>query len=96
MLHGNLPITRGFRFSIVFFIHSTFFHHLRDFTKVYEDHKNKIDRDSHGVVVLTTIPQQDLNDAQNLNKRIRLKKPKAEQIQVPPASKDQRRKNIGK
>ena len=96
MLHGNLPITRGFRFSIVSFIHSTFFHYLHDFTKVYKDHKNKIDRDSHGVVVLTTIPQQDLNDAQNLNKRIRLKKLKAEQIQVPPASKDQRRKNIGK
>lgn len=67
LLHRNLPITRGIRHSIVYFVHSVFFYNLRDFTEVYKDHEDQIERDFHGSVV-PFISQQDLNDAQDLNK----------------------------
>ena len=52
LLHGNLPVTRGIRHSIiVYFVHSAFFHHSRDFTKIYEDGENLIERDACGQVV---------------------------------------------
>lgn len=95
LLHGNLPITRGIRHSIVYFVHCTFFHHLRNFTQVYKDHKDQIERDAHGLVV-PAISQQDLNNARNLNNRIRLSQPNTKQMQVPPASTDQRRGHISK
>ena len=95
LLHGNFPVTKGIRHSIVYFVHSSFFHHLRDFTEIYEDHNKQIERDSCGKVV-PTISQQNLNDAQNLNKRIRLLKPKKNQIEIPDMANDKRRGNIGK
>ena len=99
LLHGNLKVTRGIRHSIVYFIHSTFFRNLRDFREIYNDHKEGIERNAHGLVV-DKIPQQDLNDAQNLNKRIKLEKAKANQIhdssKSDDLSRDARRKHIGK
>ncbi|RHZ71203.1 hypothetical protein Glove_261g11 [Diversispora epigaea] len=70
-----------------------FFHHLCDFTKVYKDLKNQIERDSHGSVV-SMISQQDLNDARNLNKWIRFLEPKKHQIEIPEKACDRRRENI--
>ena len=35
LLHGNFSVTKGIRHSVVYFVHYTFFHHLRNFTKVY-------------------------------------------------------------
>ncbi|RHZ48029.1 hypothetical protein Glove_562g22 [Diversispora epigaea] len=64
-----------------------------DFTKVYKDLKNQIERDSHGSIV-PMISQQDLNDARNLNKRIRFLEPKKHQIEIPEKACDRRRKNI--
>jgi len=99
LLHGNLKVTGGIRHSIVYFIHSTFFRNLRDFSNIYNDHKKGIERNARGLVV-DKIPQQDLNDAQNLNKRIKLKKAKANQIhdssKSDDPSRDARRKHIGK
>ncbi|CAG8532488.1 5729_t:CDS:2 [Paraglomus brasilianum] len=90
LLHGNFPVTRGIRHRIVYFVHSMFFHHLRNFTEIYKDRKDGIERDVNGLVV-PIIPQQDLNDAHGLNRQVRLDKPKANQIRVPPSSTDCRR-----
>ena len=95
LLHGNLPVTRGIRHSIVYFIHSGFFHNLRDFSQVYNDYKEGIERDAHGLIV-DEISQQDINNAQNLNKsRIKLSQEIAKQTRVPSVS-DLRREHIGK
>ncbi|PKY60598.1 hypothetical protein RhiirA4_412764 [Rhizophagus irregularis] len=68
LLHGNLPIIRGIRFSIVYFVHANFL------SKKFEDfHKNN-DND-------TIIKIQDLYNSQGHNpKRISLKK--AQQFQI--------------
>ncbi|CAB5386653.1 unnamed protein product [Rhizophagus irregularis] len=68
LLHGNLPIIRGIRFSIVYFVHANFL------SKKFEDfHKNN-DND-------TIIKIQDLYNSQGHNpKRILLKK--AQQFQI--------------
>ncbi|RHZ45087.1 hypothetical protein Glove_692g29 [Diversispora epigaea] len=57
------------------------------------DLKNQIERDSHGSIV-PMIPQQDLNDARNLNKRIRFLEPKKHQIEIPEKACDRRWENI--
>jgi len=95
LLHGNFPVTRGIRHSIVYFVHSTFFHHLRDFSSIYEDLEAGIERDARGTVI-TMIPRQDLNDARNLNSRIRLSQPKKSQTVIPERACDKRRGTIGK
>jgi len=95
LLHGNFPVTRKIRYRIVYFVHSMFFHHLRNFTEIYKDRKDGIERYVNGLVV-PIIPQQDLNDAHGLNRQVRLNKPKANQIRVPPASTDCRRGRIGR
>jgi hypothetical protein len=98
LLHGNFPVLKGIRYSIVYFIHSGFFHHLRDFSSVREDFKNNIERDSCGNIVLK-IPRQDLNNANeaaNPNTQISLNTPRLEQIKIPfQSSVNQRRKHIG-
>ncbi len=66
LLHGNLPIIKGIRFSIVYFVHATFFQHHRDFSKVYEDYKKGINRNANGIIV-SKISQQNLNVNNNLN-----------------------------
>jgi len=68
---------------------------LRNFTKIYKDRKDGIERDVNGLVI-PMIPQQNLNDANGLNRQVRLNKPKANQIRVPPASTDCRRGRIGR
>ncbi|KAG9301858.1 hypothetical protein G9A89_004537 [Geosiphon pyriformis] len=93
LLHGNFPITRGIRHSIVYFVHSTFFHHLRDFSSIYEDLEAGIERDSRGFV-FSSIPRQDLNDVRDLNNRITLSQPKKSQTKIPERSCDKRRGNI--
>ena len=63
---------------------------------IYNDHKNGIERDAHGIIV-DKISQQDLNNALNLNKRTsKLSRPTAKQTRVPSASTDLRRKHTGK
>ena len=100
LLHGNFPVLKGIRYSIVYFIHSGFFHHLRDFSSVREDFENNIERDSNGKIVDLKIPRQDLNNANeatNPNTQIRLEKPTPEQIKIPLQHNiNQRRKHIGK
>lgn len=95
LLHGNFPVTKGIRHSVVYFVHSMFFHHLRDFTQVYDDLENGLERDACGLIV-SSIPRQDLNDAQGRNHLMSLNKPQGSQIQVPPASTNCRRGHIGK
>jgi hypothetical protein len=95
LLHGNLPVTKGIRHSVVYFVHSMFFHHLRNFTQVYKDRDARIERDSHGRVV-PMIPQQDLNNARDLNNRIRLSQPLKSQTEIPKKASDKRRENISK
>ena len=95
LLHGNFPITRGIRHSVVYFVHSMFFHHLRDFSSIYEDLEAGIERDARGALV-SSIPRQDLNDARDLNNRITLSQPKKSQTAIPERYCDKRRGNIGK
>ncbi|CAG8572107.1 15088_t:CDS:2 [Funneliformis mosseae] len=79
LLYGNLPITSGIQHSVVYFVHSTFFHNLHDFSSVYSDFKNRIEQDVNGSIV-PTILRQDLNNTNRLNCIIKLDKPKANQI----------------
>ncbi|RHZ72728.1 hypothetical protein Glove_239g14 [Diversispora epigaea] len=94
LLHGNFPITRGIRHSIVYFVHNTFFHHHRNFSSVYDDFKKGIERDRKGKITSKLIAKQDLNNSCGLNKFTKLTKPKIEQTQIPPVSSDLRRKQI--
>ena len=98
LLHGNFSVLKGIRYSIVYFIHSGFFHHLRDFFSVRKDLTNNIEKDSRGNIVLK-IPRQDLNNANeavNPNTQISLNTPTLEQIKIPLQSNiNQRRKHIG-
>ncbi|KAF0373864.1 calnexin independence factor cif1 [Gigaspora margarita] len=66
LLHGNFPLTKGIRHSIMYFVHDTFFHNLRKFADVYNDLENGIERNTNGDDVLF-IKHQNLNDAQGLN-----------------------------
>jgi hypothetical protein len=95
LLHGNFPVTKGIWHSVVYFVHSSFFHHLRDFTQVYNDLENGLKRDACGLII-SSILQQDLNNAQGRNHLMRLNKLKGSQIRVPPASTNCRRGHIGK
>lgn len=57
LLHGNLPITKGIRFSVVYFVHKHLFLHNKNFDELENEAKND------------TIDQpQDFYDAQDLNK----------------------------
>jgi len=77
LLHGNFPVIRGIRHSIVYFVHKSFF---RDLTSaVYSD----LDDSS---IICTT----DLNNAQDLNSRIRLINPKKSQTEMPEKANDKR------
>ena len=62
LLHGNFYVTKGIRHSIVYFIHDTFFHHLREqnFAKVYDDYKAGIDHDANVNIVKDKINKQNL------------------------------------
>ncbi|RHZ58158.1 hypothetical protein Glove_375g40 [Diversispora epigaea] len=94
LLHGNLPVKRGIRHSIVYFVHSSFFHNLRDFTKVYSDFENGIERNAKGKIILKPVARQNLKDARNFYQPIKLTKAKLKQIRIPPVSTDCRRKYI--
>ncbi|CAG8653953.1 10180_t:CDS:2, partial [Paraglomus brasilianum] len=67
----------------------------QDFSSVYDNFENGIERDTHGSIV-ETIPHQDLNDAQDLKTplQIRLTKPKKSQNEMPEKVSDKRRGNI--
>jgi hypothetical protein len=87
LLHGNLPVVRGIRHSIVYFIHSDLFHHRRNFTKIYNNYKTEIKNGGSEEV------QEDFYKT-TLNKIKTLSKPKNEQLRKP-ESEDSRRENIG-
>ncbi|RIB24233.1 hypothetical protein C2G38_2169140 [Gigaspora rosea] len=84
----------GIRNSVVYFVNSSFFHHLRNFTQEYQDLKNGIDRDADGNRVYKKIRRQNLEVASKLNKETRLLKPKLSQVKIPPQSSDCRRGRI--
>ncbi|RHZ51912.1 hypothetical protein Glove_468g9 [Diversispora epigaea] len=94
LLHGNLPVKRGIHHSIVYFVHSSFFHNLRDFTKVYSDFENGIERNAKGKIILKPVARQNLKDARNFYQPIKLTKAKLKQIRIPSISTDCRRKYI--
>jgi hypothetical protein len=100
LLHGNLKFTKGIRHSVVYFVHNTFFHHLRDFNNVYKDFNDGIERDANGYIV-PSIPRQNLNNALDQNNRIKVNnlnnslKNSKKELKVKQAT-DQRRKHIGK
>ena len=73
LFHGNLPIIKGIRFSVVYFIHAKFFKHYRDFSKVYQDYKTGIDRNANGIII-SKISHQDLNNNPNNQKIKKIQK----------------------
>ena len=86
LLHGNLPITKGIRFSIVYFVHKDFFLYIKNFDKLYEQAKNDINNQP-----------QDLYNAQDLNsKRPSLKTVQLFQIDETESKTDKRRYKEGK
>ncbi|CAG8818501.1 13698_t:CDS:2, partial [Racocetra persica] len=91
LLHGNFPVMKGIRHSVMYFVHSSFFYHLRDFSSVYDNLKTSVERDAKGNVVSGPMWHQNLEDACKLNRQIHLFKPKAEQIQISPQPSDRRR-----
>jgi hypothetical protein len=95
LLHGNFYITKGLRHSIVYFIHGTFFHHLRDFTDIYKDYNAGINRDANGHIIHHKV-KQNLYDAGDKNSKNKLFKATAKQINIPPPSTDKRRQHISK
>ncbi len=96
LLHGNLVVTKGIRHSIVYFVHSNFFHHQRNFSSVYNDHKSGIERNEKGRIISKQNKHQNFNYAYGLNRLIHLSKPNAYQTKVPSQSLDCRRGCIGK
>ena len=96
LLHGNFKVTRGIRYSVVYFVHSEFFHHLRHFDSIYKEcESNK----NAGIIG----PEEDFNNAQYLNQaqssgsknQKKSKKPKITKSEFRKAT-DQRRNNISK
>ena len=89
-------VTKGIRHSIVYFVHSNFFHHQRNFTSVYNDHKSGIERNEKGHIISKQNKHQNFNYAYGLNSLTHLSKPDAYQTNVPSKSLDCRRGRIGK
>jgi hypothetical protein len=86
LLHGNLPITKGIRFSIVFFVHKGFFLHNKNLEELYKKAEND-----------TINQSQDFYDAQDLNStRPLLKIPQKFQTEKKSDKKDKRRHINGK
>jgi predicted 2-oxoglutarate/Fe(II)-dependent dioxygenase YbiX len=80
LLHGNLPIVRGIRFSIVYFVHKNFL------SKKFENLYNNANND-------TFIEIQDLYNAQGHNpKQISLKKTQQFQIEEDSSEKSEKNK----
>lgn len=96
LLHGNFVVTKGIRHSVVYFVHSSFFQHQRDFSNIYNDFKNGIERDAKGKIISQLNERQNFNYSYKLNKQIQLLKPKLWQIEIPPQSLDNRRGCISK
>ena len=89
-------LTKGIRHSIVYFVHSLFFYHQRNFSSVYDDFELGIERNEKGHVISKSKGQQNFNYAYSLNRQIYLLKPLAYQKVVPSQSLDCRRERIGK
>ena len=92
LLHGNFTVTKGIRFSIVYFVHSYFFHHLRNFTKINEKYKNEKEADKKANIIRVPV---DFTNAKGLNKPKKLTKPQQFQVKEYPVT-DQRRNNNSK
>ena len=91
LLHGNFPVIKGIRHSIVYYIHSMLFHNHRDFTKLRSDFKSKTERDENGKIILEPKPSQNFYDTHNLNSWTKTIK---ELTKVPSNILDNRRKHI--
>ncbi|CAG8589726.1 31890_t:CDS:2, partial [Racocetra persica] len=93
LLYGNFPLTKSIHHSIVYFVHDIFFHNIRKFDDIYNDLKDRIERNANGDNVIF-IKRQNLNNAQGLNFRTMFFKPKKRQITIPSSSMDCRRGHI--
>ena len=60
LLHGNFKVTGGIRYSVVYFVHSEFFHHLRHFDSIYKEYES----DKNAGIIRS---EEDFNNAQYLN-----------------------------
>ena len=89
LLHGNLPVVRGIRHSIVYFVHSNLFHHRRNFTKIYNNYETEIKK-GH---VCFEQAQEDFY-VTNMNEIKTFSRPKNEQLREPKSS-NSRCENIG-
>ena len=81
LLHGNFKVTKGIRFSIVYFVHMNFFHQYRHFDKLYEE----CEREKNANIIR---PLEDLYKAPS-KPLIILKNPKNFQIEELYKSNDQ-------
>jgi hypothetical protein len=88
LLHGNLPVIKGIRHSIVYFIHKEFFSHEHKLTSIYNKFETEIKRNKKKYV--SSKPIQDLYDACNLNQLKTLLTPKNNQLEIPSISSNSR------
>jgi hypothetical protein len=93
LLHGNLPIVKGIRHSIVYFIHNTFFYNKKRLTNVYNDLKAGIERNKKGQIISSEPIFQDFTNAYDLKYLVTPKKSK-KRSRIPVSS-NQRRENTG-
>jgi len=91
LLHGNFPVIKGIRHSIVYYIHSMLFHNHRDFTKLYSDFESETERDENGNIIFEPKPSQNFYDTHNLNSWTKITR---ELTKVPSNILDNRRKYI--
>jgi hypothetical protein len=93
LLHGNFKVTKGIRFSIVYFVHMLFFHQYRHFEKIYDEYNSeKLAGIVRPLEDLYSAPQKEIKNSKKSKKS---KKPKKFQVNEEEPT-DQRRNNIGK
>src|ERR1043166_2784690 len=79
--------------DIVYYIHNDFFKKSSKFKSVFNDSKNKIERNAKGKRI-KKIEDQNLNNGSKDYNPIFLLKPKSKQTSTPPISTDKRRHQI--
>jgi len=95
LLHGNCIVTKGIRYSIVYYIHRDFFKKSSKFKDVFDDLRNNIERDAKGKHIDSKeVKKQNLNNgSKNYKPKLRLKST-SKQTSIPPISTDKRRNQI--
>jgi hypothetical protein len=90
LLHGNFIVTKGIRYSIVYFVHAGFFKDSRNFKNLYTAANFEKKNVKKSDII------KDLNNTKDLNKRNKLSKAQKKQTIIPPKANDKRRSGIGK